>query len=158
VVFLLSNNELTSSVFFFVLDLVLVLFNRYSIYNFIIFYILFFSQSFYSFLAAPLAGHIDASSHWVAYVDDSTKYTVYYNEETNVSSWNPPPGGKGFRWVDVEGGEEPPKGAQETVSGMEDPEGLGADWMNTEYQAPSVDRAADYRRRVLFQAGECSLW
>ena len=156
-VFLLSNNELTSSVFF--LSSILFLFCSIGIqFIILIFYILFFSQSFYSFLAAPLAGHIDASSHWVAYVDDSTKYTVYYNEETNVSSWNPPPGGKGFRWVDVEGGEEPPKGAQETVSGMEDPEGLGADWMNTEYQAPSVDRAADYRRRVLFQAGECSLW
>jgi hypothetical protein len=94
------------------------------------------------------------NSPWVAYIDESTKYTVYFNEETNKSSWTPPSKDIGFRWCDVLAGEEPPKGAKESVNTMDDPEGLGSDWMSTEYQSPSYQRAEDYRRRVLFRGGK----
>ena len=83
---------------------------------------------------------------------------MYFNVDTHVPSWNPPSGDVGFRYIDVAAGEEPPKGAQEKVHGMADPEGLGADWMNSQYQAPSVQRAEDHRQRVLFRGGEMNIW
>jgi hypothetical protein len=59
------------------------------------------------------------ASVWIAYIDSDTKYTVYFNEETNESSWNPPDDGN-YQWV-----EEPPESAKQKLNGMDDPEGLG---------------------------------
>lgn len=70
----------------------------------------------------------EEESVWIAYIDDDTHYTVYFNEVTNVSSWNPPKNGK-YRWV-----EEPPENAKLKVNGMDDPEGLGSNWMHTNYK------------------------
>ena len=97
------------------------------------------------------------NSPWVAYIDDHTKYTVYYNEKLGVSSWTAPDVKVGFRYIDVMAGEEPPEGAKDKVNAMDDPEGLGSDWMNTEYRGPSTKLAEDYRKRVLFRGGTMSV-
>ena len=73
-------------------------------------------------------------SVWIAYIDDDTHYTVYFNEVTNASSWNPPLNGK-YNWV-----KEPPENAKLKVNGMDDPEGLGSNWMHTNYKVRKTKR------------------
>ena len=93
----------------------------------------------------------------MGFVDEHTAYTVYYNETTGECSWNPPPTHIGYRWLDVANGEEPPVEARLKIDAMSDPEGLGAEWMSSMYQEPSIARAIEFRRRMIFRGGEARL-
>jgi hypothetical protein len=97
------------------------------------------------------------NSPWIAFVDDHTAYTVYYNEATKDCSWSPPPAHVGYRWLDVANGEEPPPEARAKIDVMSDPEGLGAEWMSSTYREPSIARALEFRRRSIFRGGDSRL-
>ena len=108
--------------------------------------------------AAPSSSlSTNEKSHWIAFIDEHTAYTVYYNEVTKECSWNPPKNNFGYRWLDIVNGEEPPAEAREKIDAMSDPEGLGAEWMSSMYQEPSIARAVEFRRRMIFRGGESRL-
>lgn len=92
-------------------------------------------------------------SSWIAFVDEHTAYTVYFNESTHETSWNPPPDDIGYRWLDVKNGDEPPAEAKLKIDAMSDPEGLGAEWMASTYREPSILRALNFRRQMLYRGG-----
>jgi hypothetical protein len=105
----------------------------------------------------PASMSTNEKSPWIAFVDDHTAYTVYYNEATTDCSWNPPPVHVGYRWLDTANGEEPPPEARVKIDEMSDPEGLGAEWMSSTYHEPSIARAIEFRRRSIFRGGDSRL-
>ena len=89
-------------------------------------------------------------------MDETSGYTAYYNEQTGESSWNPPPDGTAFRWIQQEEAEE--AGTADTVlRQLGDPEGLGVDWIKTEWVPPSLERAKAFGKRSIFRGGEARL-
>ena len=93
-----------------------------------------------------LRAHENTTSPWLAFLNEDVGTTMYYNTDTEETTWDVP--ADGFQWGEAFPGRTP------TV----DPEGLGNDYLETPWVKPSLEQAMKYGARGVCLDGRASLW